>query len=117
MLVMHDVFESQEGYDHGALAYNLLDFMGELKFHTDIHTLVRSYMSDHTIRIASTMHPWVVDAMHFNDKEEARERLLFTDNDGHVLQMTVLESEHFYRSYAVGIQHVSEILLTEGFWK
>ena len=67
---------------------------------------------------AGTMNPAVLDHMQFTSAEDVRMHVFYADETlkERLYRMTEEQAERFFRYYSVGIQHVSEILLTEGLW-
>ena len=71
----------------------------------------------------TSQNPLLLDHLHFDSAEQARESFILCryedeEQQGRVSwsNLTEDEADLFYRSYQVGIQHVSEILRTRGLW-
>lgn len=62
-----------------------------------------------------TMNPYAIDKLSVHSADSARRHILFADENG-LRNMSADDAERFYRAYEVGVQHVSEILRTEGLW-
>lgn len=67
----------------------------------------------------ASQNPLLLDHLEFDDPSEARSAFIictFDRDSFHWRQMTEQESEDFFESYALGIQHVGTILRTRGLW-
>ena len=63
-----------------------------------------------------TLNPGVLDFLWFEDAQEVAERLHHVLRDGTPKPVSVDDAERFWAAYNVGIQHVSEVLMTLGLW-
>jgi hypothetical protein len=70
--------------------------------------------------LCQTMHPWAIDRIGLESMADAQRRLMFVrdvDPEKALAQtMTDPEAHLFWEAYKVGIQQLSEILITEGLW-
>lgn len=66
--------------------------------------------------IAETMNHHVVDCLPLESLEDARQRLLFVRESPSLHILDDDEARLFWEASQVGIQHISEILRTEGLW-
>ena len=65
----------------------------------------------------STMSTTVIDCFYdFSNAEELSERILFVDNECNIHQMDMYEARLVWSAYEVGIESLSQILLTRGMW-
>lgn len=82
----------------------------------DLHPLAIGHMFPKEGRcLIVTINPSVVDHMGYSSVEHTRESTLFMIN-GILQRFNDDEANEMYRSYQVGIQHVSEIMLTHNYW-
>lgn len=79
--------------------------------------VIRAKLRELTGRyIIATVNGSVIDNFHFESADHAR-KSIFLLQDDHFFGLSEDEAHEFFRSYEVGIQHVSEILLTSGLWR
>lgn len=96
-------------------------FLGNLMSRTEIEALYNEAYERGVGRqrlplVASTMHPWAVDHLPIVSAEDVRARLMFAGSSGRAFVLEDDELDRFMRAFEAGIQYLSEILLTEGFW-
>lgn len=63
----------------------------------------------------STQNPFVFDCLSFESEEDVRSKLLII-NKGQLQNLSKDNANMFWQAYNAGIQHVSEILRTQGIW-
>lgn len=66
--------------------------------------------------LISTMNPFLVDCFFFKSAEDAHLRIILVDAYGVAENLDISSAERFYWSYQAGIQHVSEILVSDEIW-
>jgi hypothetical protein len=64
----------------------------------------------------STMSPWLMDRVPFYSSFDVQQKLLFVNEEEQIMQFTEDEAEQFWNALEVGVQRVSEILITNGWW-
>lgn len=62
-----------------------------------------------------TINQSVVDHFFYKSPQHIMDSTYFA-RKGEIYSLTLDEADHIFRSYQVGIQHVSEIMLTNGYW-
>lgn len=78
---------------------------------------VEDLLAQHEGRTILTLSLATINHFAAYDAGDARERLWLADAKGQVRQMSEAEAAIFYRAWEVGIQHVSDVLLTSGIWR
>lgn len=63
-----------------------------------------------------TINPAVVDQFFYTSAQHVMESTYFT-RTGKILGLSLDSAHQIYNAYQVGIQHVSEIMLTHGYWR
>lgn len=115
--------------EHVSLFENIREYQNEKhysdifwyqNFGNDFHykiiesKLDEMFKSKHTIFL-TTMNPYVIDCFHFENEKEVQSRLLFM-KDKYINVLSDEEANYFFQAYKTGIQYVSEILKTQGYW-
>lgn len=63
-----------------------------------------------------TVNPAVVDHVFYANAQHVMESTYFARR-GEILGLSLDSANEIYSAYQVGIQHVSEIMLTHGYWR
>ena len=92
----------------------------DFNFGSDLHysvirDRVREMYDSKDAFVYTTMNTAAVDPLGFLNVEQVMQTLLFMRN-GVVCTLEPEEAHCFFGAYHVGIQHVSEILITQGLW-
>ncbi len=63
-----------------------------------------------------TMNTFVIDTFYFHSAEDFQSRFLLAEEGGHVRRISEEQADAFHRAYETGVQHVSEIIRSDGLW-
>jgi len=118
-VIRNTVTDSRAVEPHNEWQYVEPEFCGRLH-PTEARDTTKRLINEGRQFFACTMNRDVLDVMHFESADDVRERILFfrlnEDKTRGVGRMTAADAGRFFRAYSTGIQHVSEILLSEGLW-
>lgn len=83
----------------------------------EVHPLdAEDYAESLGANVVLSMSKALIDVFAAASAEEVRQRLWFSGTDGKLRGLSPEQAEAFWRSYDTGVQHVSEILISQGLW-
>ena|ERR1700678_1778572 len=94
------------------------DNFGGSRHWSQIETIIEGVRKESIPLVITTFNPWVVDMLRFSGVEDFQAHVLFADNAGKLMQVSMEEAAQFNERYHThaGEKTISQILRSLGLW-